>query len=372
MSGSGSVPAPAGGVHVSDIVEALEAAFPAQWAEPWDNVGLAVGDPSARVTGVLVTLDPTRAAVERAEEQGCNVLVTHHPAFLDAATAYTPDSVATLALARGVALIAAHTNLDRAPDGAGSLPLAVGLEAGTPLERSLQPMSLVSVYVPLEAAERVRQAMSAAGAGRIGRYEGCSFSHEGEGRFEPLAGSSPAVGEAGFATVAPEERIEMVCAPAHASAVTRAAVDAHPYEEPLVLVSDVRIARGAARLGRMCELAAPTDLGTFADTVSERLGCNPRVWGDPGRSIARVATATGSGGSLIGDALAAGADVLLAGEVRYHDALAAVESGLAIIEAGHDVTEWPLVPVLSSAVQGVVGTTGMLVDAPGRGWWTPK
>lgn len=360
------------GVTVADIVAAIDAAFPLQWAEPWDNCGLAVGEPTARVTGVLVCLDPTHDAIDRAADAGLNVVVTHHPAFLDAATAFGPGSVASHALARGVALIAAHTNLDRAPDGADSLPHAIGLAPGVPLERSLQTMALVTTYVPLEAAERVRAAMTQAGAGRIGQYAGCSFSSEGEGRFEPLEGAVPAVGESGFATTAPEERIEMVCAPDRAAAVALAAADAHPYEEPLVVVSEIRIARGAARMGRLCELPDTVELSVFAVIVAGRLGCTPRVWGHAERAVHRVATATGSGGSLIGDAIAAGADVLVAGEVRYHDALAAVESGLAIIEAGHDVTEWPLVPVLASVVKNVAGLGSLVVvDAPSRGWWIP-
>ncbi len=365
------------GVKVADIVTALDAAFPFQWAEPWDNCGLAVGDPDAQVTGVLVSLDPTREAIGRAADSGRNVLVTHHPVFLDAAGAFGPRSAASLALARGVALIACHTNLDRAPAGADSLPAAIGLGQGAPLERSLQTMALVTVYVPPEAAERVRAAMTDAGAGRIGLYGGCSYSSAGEGRFEPLPGASPVAAGgfdpgAGFATEVPEERIEVVCPPDRGASVASAAIEAHPYEEPLVVVSEIRVARGAARLGRLCELPETVELSVLAAMVAGRLGCTPRVWGDAERSVSRVATATGSGGSLIADALAARADVLVAGEVRYHDALAAVEAGLAVIEAGHDVTEWPLVPVLSSAVENIAGLGSLVVaDDPSRGWWTP-
>lgn len=365
------------GLTVADIAAAIDSAFPVQWAEEWDNCGLSVGDPTAAVTGVLVCLDPTPDAVERAVKSGCNVVVTHHPAFLDPSGAFGPGGIGALALSRGVALIAAHTNLDRAPDGAESLPRALGLEPGVPLERSLQPMTLVTTYVPPEAAERLRAAMKQAGGGRIGLYDGCSYSSAGEGRFEPLSGARPVLGDghlagAGFATTAPEERVEIVCPPDRAAQVARAASEAHPYEEPLVVVSEVRIARGAARMGRVCTLPETLELSVFAALVGGRLGCTPRVWGAPESCVRVVATATGSGGSLIGDAVAAGADVLVAGEVRYHDALAAAHSGLAIIEAGHDVTEWPLVGVLASVVENVAGTgSRVVVDDPSRGWWTP-
>ena len=97
------------------------------------------------------------------------------------------------------------------------------------------------------------------------------------------------------------------------------------------------------------------------------------VWGDPELGLTRVATATGSAGSLIGDVLASGAQALVAGEVRYHDALDAVENGLAVVELGHDVSEWPLVGLLERAVRTTPGlnpdAVHVLPATPG--WWTP-
>ena len=62
---------------------------------------------------------------------------------------------------------------------------------------------------------------------------------------------------------------------------------------------------------------------------------------------------------MVRDALAAGASVLLTGELRYHDAVSALEAGLAVVEAGHDATEWPLVTVLAAAA---ARTPGMKIE----------
>src|SRR5512145_2263389 len=70
-------------VTVGALASALERRLPAQWAEEWDRVGLVIGDPKARATGVLVTLDATAEAVQRAVQRGASVLVTHHPPYLD-------------------------------------------------------------------------------------------------------------------------------------------------------------------------------------------------------------------------------------------------------------------------------------------------
>lgn len=362
-------------VRVADVVGRIDGAFPVERAEQWDVVGLSVGDPNAEVTGVLVTLDPTVAALGRAEAIGANVVLTHHPAFLTPPSRLTPVGapVAFEAARRGIALIAAHTNLDRDPVAALALPRLLGIPDGTPIEGSLLDVSLVTVYVPPEYEVQVAEAMTAAGAGRIGEYTGCSFAAPGTGRFTPSSASDPAIGVPGEPSQASEVRLEAVCAPHIASAVVRSATTAHPYEEPLIGVSQTSIARGAARMGRLSVLPESTQLEAVASTAAKVFAVAPRVWGEPSRVVDRVATATGSAGSLVRAARKAGADVLLAGEVRYHDALDALESGLAVIEIGHDVSEWPLVEVLASAARSTEGLDPDMVtaEAPSAGWWTP-
>jgi len=362
-------------VLVSHVERAVEVAFPSAWAEPWDAVGLRVGDPKAAVTGVLVTLDATREALDTAAACGANLVATHHPPSISEHATFTSGSSADVmfvAASTGIAIVSAHTNLDRSPRGAGVLLEALGYGEGRPLERSEAPMALVTVFAPEQAADRIRAEMAAAGAGRIGQYEACSFTGTGLGRFRPLENSTP-FAKGGDAAGAPEERIEMVCPSARRGAVAAAARAAHPYEEPLIVVSEITMSRGAARLGRIAELAEPTLVGELATHVAEVLACTPRVWGEPDREVAKVATATGSGSSLLPDAITSGANAIVLGEVRYHDALEATASGLAVIEAGHDVTEWPLVPVLAEAILATPGLDGSVVhvDEPRRGWWTP-
>ena len=87
------------------------------------------------------------------------------------------------------------------------------------------------VYVPIAAADRVRQAIGRAGAGQIGKYSLCSFSSRGQGRFLPLAGAKPAIGQVGQIEVVEEERIEVTCEEDLLTKVIKAMKDAHPYEE---------------------------------------------------------------------------------------------------------------------------------------------
>ena len=365
-------------VRVGDIERAIAKRFPLERAEEWDRCGLLAGDPDALVTGVSLALDPTTSAIAATVGAGANVLVTHHPAFLTVPQWLTPGrgaaGVVFSALSQGVALINAHTNLDRDEMAQRLIPEKRGFGPLKPLERSLQPMSLVTVFVPRSDAERVVEAMTGAGAGRVGDYERCSFSVEGTGAFtSPLSGS-PAVGTPGSRTIAEETRVEMVCPSSRVRGVVSAAAAAHPYEEPLVVAQEARTARNSARLGMVSSAADDLSLAQLAARCSRAFGVTPRVWGSPDTLITKVATATGSAGSLVGAALASGSQALVAGEVRYHDALDAVESGLAVVELGHDVTEWPLVALLEDVVRGVAGldpgAVRLLPATPG--WWTPS
>lgn len=88
------------------------------------------------------------------------------------------------------------------------------------------------VFVPLSHADTVREALARAGAGRLGNYRGCSFSSRGIGRFTPVDGASPAIGEIGVAEAVDEERIEVVIEAALVRRAIAAMRAAHPYEEP--------------------------------------------------------------------------------------------------------------------------------------------
>jgi putative NIF3 family GTP cyclohydrolase 1 type 2 len=361
---------------VGDVERAIEKRFPLVRAEGWDRNGLLAGDRSVEVTGVRLALDPTLEVVDLAANSGQNLVVTHHPAALAMPDAIVRGGgvagVLFAALDAGVALVNAHTNLDRDPVAQRRLPELLGFEPIGPLETGLAEMSLVAVYLPSVDAAEVIAAMASAGAGRIGDYTDCSFSVRGEGRFTVPSTGIPAVGHPGAAEVASEDRVEMVCATAAVRSVVEACLRAHPYEEPLVTVTECRMARNAARFGMVSRSVPGITLATLAERCRDVFGTTPRVWGDPERRIGVVATATGSAGSLVDDARAAEADVLVAGEVRYHDAMTAAGE-MAVIELGHDVSEWPLVEVLAGAVRQTpdLDSSIVTVETPTYGWWTP-
>jgi dinuclear metal center YbgI/SA1388 family protein len=258
-------------ITLGDLVAHLDTMVPFGWAAEWDRVGLLAGDPSVPVTRVLVAVDASRDAIARAQELGANVLLTHHPAFLDpldsVVTGSGPAGLVFESLRRGVALVNCHTNMDRAPAGADALPTLLGLQMVAPLEP------------------------------------------------EDTDSSRP-------------------------------------------------------RAGRICTLEDAT-LTSLAALVGQRLRVRPRAWGEADRAVRKIAVAPGSGRSFVAAALAASCDVIVTGELRYHEAHAALEAGMSVIEAGHDATEWPLTSALAAIAATAPGldTTAVVLDEVAYPWW---
>ncbi len=332
----------------------LHERYPPSQAAEWDNPGLQVGDPGWPVERVLVTLDVTSAVLAEAADGPPTLVIAHHPLLFRPLRSVTPSTAAgRLALAAassGTAVAAAHTNLDVTADGAGtSDPVAtvLGLEEVRPLTDQLGESDRVKLvaFVPPEAVDAVLDAVSAAGAGRIGDYERCSFRVEGTGTFRPLPGSGPYSGE-GIGQDAEERELRVeVEVPRRASgAVVAALLAAHPYEE--VAYDLVPLLAGATvGFGRVGRLKSPRTLREVADTVRRDLPApHLRFAGDPERRVEIVAIVGGAGDGLLGAAQASGADVYVTGDLRHHVTLDALEDGLALIDAGHHATEVAAMP----------------------------
>ncbi|MEV0841439.1 Nif3-like dinuclear metal center hexameric protein [Actinocatenispora sera] len=154
---------------VADVCDAMRRWYPEQWAQPWDRVGLVVGDPADRVRRVLYCVDCVPATVEQAIEVGAELIVAHHPLLLRgvssvATTSYKGRAVHRLIRA-GIALYVAHTNADVAGPGAATEPDAA---AGVPgVSDALAATLALADLHPLVPAEGAA-AGDGCGFGRIG------------------------------------------------------------------------------------------------------------------------------------------------------------------------------------------------------------
>lgn len=95
---------------------------------------------------------------------------------------------------------------------------------------------MIYCLVPATHIDEVKQAMFAAGAGKIGNYSHCAWQTLGEGQFKPLAGSNAFIGEIDDITKVPEYKVEMICLHEDLQAIVAALKHAHPYETPAYYV----------------------------------------------------------------------------------------------------------------------------------------
>jgi dinuclear metal center YbgI/SA1388 family protein len=344
---------------VSEVVHFLEQFAPSELAADWDNVGLLLGERTAPVERVMTCLTVTPESAAEAVEARANLIVTHHPIFfggINRLTDDTPDGRMLLGLARaGVAVYSPHTAFDNTRGGINDLlARRLVLLDVVPLRR--QPgrdQVKVVVFVPEKDLGRVADALFAAGAGQIGEYCECSFRIAGVGTFFGSDSANPTIGQKGRREEVNEWRLEAVCPAGQIEAVVAAIRCSHSYEEPAFDLYPLHAppsTRGEGRLGSL-ERAVP--LAELAQMVKTALGAGPvQVVGDPKRTVQRVAIVCGAGGELLTDASRARADVLLTGEMRFHDYLSARARGLSLILPGHYATERCGVEDLAERLRG--------------------
>jgi dinuclear metal center YbgI/SA1388 family protein len=350
---------------VDAIVRHLDQFAPPALAAEWDNVGLLLGDRAAEVRKVMTCLTVTPEAAAEAVAESAQLVVTHHPIFfrpIQRLTTATAEGQMLLSLIRaGVAVYCPHTALDNARDGINDVlarrlqltdirPLRSreGIESrvrthdsGCPVPFFEQQCKIV-VFVPDSDLARVSDALFAAGAGHIGAYSQCSFRLAGTGTFFGSDETNPSVGQKGRREEVAEWRLETVCPDSLVDQVVAAMRATHSYEEPAYDVYPLRPSPSTLGEGRLGHLAAPITLDSLARQVKEKLSASfVHTVGDGERSVKSVAIVCGAGGGYVADAARVQADVLLTGEARYHDYLAAQAQGVALILPGHYATERP-------------------------------
>ncbi len=126
--------------------------------------------------------------------------------------------------------------------------------------------------------------------------------------------------------------------------------------------------------GQLCSLEGETlTLAQLAARCTSVFGRAPRVWGNLFRDMKRIVTCTGAAGPTVRKSFEAHADCLIAGEVKYHDALDFSAAGLCIIELGHDTSELPFAGVLAAAARDAgVPADGVVIVGQNDNWANPE
>lgn len=329
---------------VADITHFLESIAPLSLQESYDNAGLQTGHPLQEITGVLVTLDVTDEVIDEAIQQGCNMIVAHHPLIFGGIKQLTGRTYTERLLIKAVrhqlAIYAIHTNLDNVVGGVNAMIAEkLGLVSGRVLQPKTGLLRKLVTFAPEAQAGDVRYALFQAGAGGIGNYDHCSFNTEGTGTFRANASANPYVGKRGEDHFEPEVRIEVIYPQWAESAIIRALLKAHPYEEVAYDIYTLANTHKGVGSGYIGLLPADMDEADFLQMVARQMEAKGvRHTALLGRPIRKVALCGGSGSFLIKDAIAAGADVFVTADLKYHQFFDA-DGRILLVDIGHFESE---------------------------------
>lgn len=331
-------------MKIAEIIHTLEELAPLQLQESYDNSGLLCGNGDETVTGVLLSLDCIEAVVEEAIQKKCNLIVSHHPIIFSGLKKITGQNYIERtiinAIKNDIAIYAIHTNLDNVSHGVNAkLCEVIGLKNPKILQEKINLLNKLVTYAPINAADKVRNALFDAGAGSIGNYSDCSFNVEGKGTFKGNENSHPAIGKKGELHFENEMRIEVVFESWRRNNILTALKNNHPYEEVAYDIYSLNNSLQTTGSGMIAELEHETDEKEFLQSVKQKLNCGIiKHTKLIGKKVRKVAVCGGSGSFLLENAMKAGADVFITSDYKYHQYFDA-DGKIVIADVGHFESE---------------------------------
>ncbi|MDP6908691.1 MAG: Nif3-like dinuclear metal center hexameric protein [Flavobacteriales bacterium] len=331
-------------MKAAEIIDYLEELAPLALQESYDNAGLLVGNRKAEIKGILISLDCTEDVIDDAISQNCNMIVSHHPVVFSGLKKFTGKSyierTVIKAIKNDILLYAIHTNLDNILDGVNQkIADKLGLQNIRILNWKKQLLKKVVTFCPSEHAEKIREAMFSAGAGKIGNYDNCSFNTEGTGTFRGNENTAPFVGNQGEEHHENEVRLETVVPEFKVTDVLRAMKTTHPYEEVAFDIYPMDNVWKEVGSGMIGNLEKEVDALEFLKSLKETMQTDCVRYTLPHKkNVKRIAICGGSGSFLLKSAMTAKADVFITSDFKYHQFFDA-ENRIIIADIGHYESE---------------------------------
>lgn len=329
---------------VKEVTDILEELAPLAQAEGFDNVGLLVGNSNKKVTGILVTLDTLENVVDEAIEHQCNLIVSFHPIIFKGLKRITGSNyverVVLKAIQNDIAIYSMHTALDNSLNGVNAKICEVlGVTNAKILISQKGSIKKLTTYVPKADAQKLKDALFAAGAGNIGNYSNCSFTVDGTGSYMGGENSNPSKGEIGKLLLEKETQINVTLSAHNERNILQALFQNHPYEEVAYEVFSLDNKDQNTGMGMIGELKEPMNESDFLSFVKQKMNVSvvkhSRLLG---KKVKKVAVLGGSGAFAISAAKASGADVFVTSDLKYHQFFEA-EDEMVIADIGHYESE---------------------------------
>lgn len=332
-------------MKIADICEIFEKIAPCAFAEDWDNVGLLVGDRTDQASKLMLCIDLTVKVLDEAVKQNADMILAYHPVIFNDLKRMTAQDQPIVygAVRKGLAVYSMHTALDVVEGGANDvLARAMGLKDTEPLKTLTSKRNKIVVFCPPSDLADIAHAAFHAGGGILGDYSECSFITYGIGTFTSSQSSHPTIGKPGESNATEEARLEIFAPVSLTAGICKAVCDAHSYETPAIDIFQSTDYHADLGMGRVGTFDKPVTLKTLLNRIKKAAGVKKLLLAgaeELDKEISTAACAAGSCGDMWADALKHGAQFYLTGELKHHDALAAVSSGLIVACLGHSNSE---------------------------------
>ncbi len=331
-------------MKINEITTLLEEIAPLAYAEDFDNVGLLVGNTHEIVTGVLVCHDALESVIDEAITKKCNLVICFHPIIFSGLKKITGKNYVERSILKAIkndiAIFAVHTTLDNHQEGVNKIFCdALGLVNTKILIPKQHFIKKLVTYTVLENAEKLRNALHVAGAGKIGNYDDCSFNSEGFSTYKGNENSNPVVGAKGQLTFTNEIKIEITFEKYLESKILKALFENHIYEEVAYEIYNLENQHQNIGLGMIGELETEMNEKDFLEFVKQKMISNGiRHSKFLNKKIKKVAVLGGAGSFAISKAIIMGADAFLTADLKYHQFYEA-ENKLLLADIGHFESE---------------------------------
>ncbi len=352
-------------MKISAIISFLESLAHPSLQESYDNTGLITGEPGWECTGIICTLDATEEVIKEAISNGCNLVVAHHPILFGGLKKingknYVEKTIIT-AIKNDIAIYAIHTNLDNVSTGVnGRIASMLGLKNNFILAEKENTLKKLFTFVPVKNADMVREAIFEAGGGHIGNYSECSFNVEGTGTFKAGDGAKPYVGQTGEQHAEKEVKIEVIFPAYLQGRIISSLRTAHPYEEVAYDIMSLANTHSGTGAGIMGELEQPANEQDFLSQIKKIFNVSVvRHTAFLNKPVKRVAVCGGAGSFLISKALAAGADIYITADIKYHEFFDA-NGQMLLADIGHFESEQFTINLLQEVLEEKFPTFAVL------------
>ena len=331
-------------MKIHEITDLLEEWVPIAYAEDFDNVGLLVGNPLIKCSGVLISHDVLENVIDEAILKSYNLIVCFHPIIFSGQKKFTGKTyvqrVVEKAIKKDIAIYAVHTALDNHRRGVSfALANALGLSNIQVLVPQKNTLKQLTTYVPKENYSALLEQLYKAGAGSLGDYDNCSFVTEGTGSFRGNENSQPNLGRKMIREKVNEIQVNLIFKKHLEQKVVQALIDNHPYDEVAYEIYSIDNRNQEIGLGSVGELKKEMGEKEFLTMVGEKLETKfLRHSAITDRKIKKVAVFGGSGSFAISNAKQIKADAFVTADLKYHDFFQA-ERQVLLVDAGHYETE---------------------------------